>query len=293
MNPLNTSYLTIPNQGPVLDPVSKIDTNIRTLGLQWDRKERHDILDWLTPVDYGTQQSDYLSRHQEGTGQWLLGHSDFQRWIQTKGTTIFCPGMPGAGKTIITSAVIDTLKNRFAKDEDVALAYVYCDFRRYHEQKAEDLLSSLLKQLSQRRSSLPDPMRSLYDEHRRNRTRPSVGDISTTLQSVATMYSRVFIVIDALDECRHAGGQRAQLLRTVFDLRDKIQVNVFVTSRPIRQIEERFLEDTTIEIRATSEDVQSYLASQMHKVPPFIRRNTGLWEQTKATIAAAVDGMYV
>lgn len=82
-------------------------------------------------------------------------------------------------------------------------------------------------------------------------------------------------------------------MRTIFELRDKIQVNVFVTSRPIRQIEERFLEDTTIEIRATSEDVQSYLASQMHKVPPFIRRNTGLWEQTKATIAAAVDGMYV
>lgn len=145
----------------------------------------------------------------------------------------------------------------------------------------------------ERRSSLPDPIRSLYDEHRRNRTRPSVGDISTTLQSVATIYSRVFIVIDALDECLHAGGQRAQLLRTIFELRDKIQVNVFVTSRPIRQIEERFLEDTTIEIRATSEDVQSYLASQMHKVPPFIRRNTGLWEQTKATIAAAVDGMYV
>jgi hypothetical protein len=201
VNFLHTPHLTVPNKGLVLDPVSKIQTNIKTLGLQWDRRERHDILDWLTPVDYGTQQSDYLSRHQAGTGQWLLGHSDFQAWIQTKGSTIFCPG---AGKTIITSAVIDTLRSLFAKDEDVALAYVYCDFRRYHEQKAEDLLSSLLKQLSQGRSSLPDPVRSLYDEHRRNRTRPSVSDISTNLQSVAAMYSRVFIVIDALDECQHA-----------------------------------------------------------------------------------------
>jgi hypothetical protein len=37
-----------------------------------DDQERQTILDWLTPIDYSTQQSDFISRRQEGTGEWLL-----------------------------------------------------------------------------------------------------------------------------------------------------------------------------------------------------------------------------
>jgi hypothetical protein len=33
-----------------------------------DDQERRTILDWLTPTDYGTQQSDFIYRRQEGTG---------------------------------------------------------------------------------------------------------------------------------------------------------------------------------------------------------------------------------
>jgi len=38
-----------------------------------ERLEEHQaILDWLTPVDYAPQQSGFIARQQEGTGQWLL-----------------------------------------------------------------------------------------------------------------------------------------------------------------------------------------------------------------------------
>jgi hypothetical protein len=30
------------------------------------------MADWLTPIDYSTQKSDFISRRQEGTGEWLL-----------------------------------------------------------------------------------------------------------------------------------------------------------------------------------------------------------------------------
>ncbi|KAI0099770.1 hypothetical protein GGR51DRAFT_564815 [Nemania sp. FL0031] len=43
--------------------------------------EHQEILDWLTPINYGAQQSDYLKRRQPGTGEWLLNSSDFQRWL--------------------------------------------------------------------------------------------------------------------------------------------------------------------------------------------------------------------
>ncbi|OBT86225.1 hypothetical protein VE02_05891 [Pseudogymnoascus sp. 03VT05] len=42
------------------------------------------ILDWLTPIDYAPQQSDFISRRQTGTGQWLLNSTEFQSWLTTK-----------------------------------------------------------------------------------------------------------------------------------------------------------------------------------------------------------------
>lgn len=42
--------------------------------------------------------------------------------------------------------------------------------------------------------------------------------VSRTLQSVADLYSRVFIIIDALDECQASHGCRARLLTEIFAL---------------------------------------------------------------------------
>jgi hypothetical protein len=82
--------------------------------------EEHAILDWLTPIDYAPQQSDFLSRREVGTGQWLLDSAEFQDWLgtekKTAKKTLFCPGIPGAGKTILTAVVIDDLMTRFANN---------------------------------------------------------------------------------------------------------------------------------------------------------------------------------
>jgi hypothetical protein len=48
------------------------------LVLRQGDQERQTILDWLTPINYSTQQSDFIGRRQEGTGQWLLSSNEFQ-----------------------------------------------------------------------------------------------------------------------------------------------------------------------------------------------------------------------
>src|SRR5436305_6782182 len=129
-------------------------------------KERGAIIDWLAAIDYGQQQSDFLSRRQEGTGQWLLDSVEFQEWLTQKKQTLFCPGIPGAGKTILTSIVVDYLDKTFQNDSRAGIAYVYCNFRRQHEQKPEDVLASLLKQLIQEQTFIPERMRMLYNRHK-------------------------------------------------------------------------------------------------------------------------------
>ena len=74
-----------------------------------DDQERQAIIDWLSPVDYTSQQSDFIGRRQAGTGQWLFGSEEFQAWLNKNKLTLFCPGIPGAGKTMITSIVVNHL----------------------------------------------------------------------------------------------------------------------------------------------------------------------------------------
>src|SRR5271155_4005075 len=82
------------------------EENVKRLIRHQDDQESQKILDWLTPIDYAPQHSDFISRRQEGTGQWLLNSDQFQTWLNTTKQTLFCPGMPGAGKTMITSIVV-------------------------------------------------------------------------------------------------------------------------------------------------------------------------------------------
>jgi hypothetical protein len=255
-------------------------------------EKREAILDWLTPIDYAHQQSDFIKRRQAGTGQWLLESTDFQEWMKT-GRTLYCRGIPGAGKTILTSVVVEELNTRFQNDKSIGVAYLYCDFRRHGEQKAEDLLASLLKQLTQGQSSLPDSVECLYDSHKDKGTPPSFGEISRTLQSVAAIYTRTFIIVDALDECQVSDGCRMRFLSEMLDLQSKCQASLFATSRSIPEINEMFKESMQLEIRARYQDVQRYLDGNMSQLPGYVRRSSELQEEIKAEIIKAVDGMYV
>ncbi len=255
--------------------------------------ERQVILDWLTLIDYAPQQSDFISRRQAGTGQWLLESAEFQEWLKSS-KTLFCPGIPGAGKTIITAIVVDSLYTRFQEGSNVGIAYIYCNFRRTHEQRLEDLLLSLLKQLVYRQSLMPDPVKSIYNQHKNQQTRPSIDEISRALHSVTALYSKVFFIVDALDECQISNGCRTRFLLDILDLQTKCGANLFATSRFIPEITETFKGSACalLEIRASNEDVRRYLDGQMFRLPTFVTRNPELQEEIKTDIVKAVDGMY-
>jgi Cdc6-like AAA superfamily ATPase len=256
-------------------------------------QERRTIIEWLTTIEYATQQSDFTARRQEGTGQWLLDSNEFQGWLNQTNQTLFCPGIPGAGKTMITSIVVDHLCIKFRNDTTVAIAYLYCNFQRQQEQKPTDLLASILKQLIQRQPSVPEKVMSLYKHHYDERTRPSFDEISKVLHSIVYNYSKTFIIIDALDECQVSDGGRRMLLSEIFNLQAKTGASFFATSRFIPEIAKEFEGNISLEIRASDDDVQRYLDAEMSRLRPFASRNSTLREEIKSEIVKAVDGMYV
>lgn len=274
-----------------------IKDGVDRLNIHQEDQKRQDILNWLSPVDdlHSQQQFDFLRRRQDGTGLWFLQSNEFQDWLHGEKKTLFCPGIPRAGKTILTSILVDHLEQNFASDQNVAVAYLYCNFGQSREQKLEHLLESILRQLVQQQSSVGTIVEALYDEHKRRGGRPRLEAIRSALLSTTASFFRIFIVIDALDEC--PSESLHGLLSQVFGLQNSrdASTSFFATSRYIPDIVSIFEKQDaiSIDIRASPDDVGRYLENHMSRLPSFVARNPQLQEEIVRDISKAVDGMYV
>jgi predicted ATPase len=67
-------------------------------------QKREDLLIWLSAFEYQKSHNDVCARRLQDTGQWLLQKKEFQSWRddQQSNNTLWCYGIPGAGKTILS-----------------------------------------------------------------------------------------------------------------------------------------------------------------------------------------------
>lgn len=138
----------------------------------------------------------------------------------------------------MTSIVINHLDTEFKTDADTGITYLYFNFREQYQRS--NIFASPLKQLAWRRSAIPENMQRLYKNHRGRGTRPSLDEILRELQSIFACYQRVFIIIDALDECRISDGGRTKFLTEILSFQASAGANLFVTSRIDLQISKLF-----------------------------------------------------
>ncbi|RFU79488.1 nucleoside phosphorylase domain-containing [Trichoderma arundinaceum] len=272
--------------------ISTMSQGIDSLIRKYDDQEHESFLKWLTTVDYTPRQAELLSLRQPGTGQWLLDAEQFQAWVRARGQTLFCPGIPGAGKTFIASKIIDYLQFLFMDDQDVVIAYIYCNFQQKEEQKARNMLLSLLRQVAAHPAHFSDSVRSLYDTYKNKRIAPSMEDISRALLSISRTYSRVFFIVDALDECHETDGNRRQFLSEIFNLQKKAALNLLMTSRSIPDIEKWFEGCPAIHISACHEDLWKYLDTRMSEFES-VGKNLELQQYIKSKIEVAASGMFL
>jgi Cdc6-like AAA superfamily ATPase len=220
----------------------------------------------------------------------LIESEEFKRWLNGTGLTLYCPGIPGSGKTMLTSIVIDHLTNS-AQDNGIGSAYIYCNYRRQLEQTPVNLLASLLRQLVQSRSSISNEVKNFYKRHISKNSRPTLDEVSTVLHSEIGRYTRVNIIVDALDECTVEDGMRQVLLSRLLVLQSIKTVSLMATSRFIPTIQQQFQSALQLEIRASGEDVQRYLEGQMDRLASCVTRKAALQDEIISRIINTVDGM--
>jgi hypothetical protein len=244
-------------------------------------------MEWLSPTDFPAQQHDIITRRQEGTGHWFIDSPEFKRWINGSDKTLFCPGIPGAGKTMIAAIAIDHVC-RMAGSDNIGVAYLFCNYKAQAEQSAPNLLAALVKQLVQSRLDMVAPVTRMYDDHLKRKSRPSLAEIFAALQSVCSNYPIAYIIVDALDECADSDSDRGRLIDKLRNLQARTDVRLLFTSRSISEITQRFQRDPMLEVRASEEDVRRFIAGQMSRLP---KHNEQLKLAIQDKIVKAVNGM--
>jgi hypothetical protein len=192
----------------------------------------------------------------------------------------------------MAALVIDhLLRSQHVAKDPVTL--IYCNYKRQSEQSAKHMLSSILCQIVDIHPRVPKPVQDFYTSHITKRTTPSPDEIRQTLETVLKDIHRLTIVIDALDECETRARQ--EFLSVVETLRGRCEIRLLATSRFLPAIESHsaFLGKPKLEIRASDEDLESYIRSRAGELHGRVVSKPDLLEDLVSSTVSAVGGMYV
>jgi hypothetical protein len=161
-------------------------------------------------------------------------------------------------------------------------------------QSVEYFLGAIVRQLMERKLTIPDQVRSLYENHHGKETKPTCQDYVDLLQLLAREFLEVYVVIDALDECVDKNGHIIwsgllfKLKSTVSNLR------LLYTSRDIEDIAGILTGSTRIEIRASEVDIEAYVQAQIKTTESLLHiceQHAELQNTIPRAIASKAEGM--
>jgi hypothetical protein len=159
--------------------------------------------------------------------------------------------------------VINHLNEVF--DDDVAIAYVYCDYKNQFEQDARSLLASLVRQVAIKSKQIPDSMLKSYHKHANGANSASLATYTELLSQLLTSFRRSFIVVDALDEYTQEDTPHSNKLldRLIKIASRQPNCRVLITSREDCLSLHSNVESNKIKINARSKDVRMYVDARI------------------------------
>ncbi|KPA37280.1 hypothetical protein FLAG1_09906, partial [Fusarium langsethiae] len=246
---------------------------------------------WLSPPDYSTNANLARKHRHPGTGTWLLNSPAFQEWKLGSRQHLWLYGLAGCGKTILSTTILDHL---LQMDTHTTLAFFF-DFSDPGKQKLEDLLRSLAIQLYHKGNEATKRLDSLFASHDDGRRQPDTTTLSACVDTMIQTAGKVFIIVDALDECT-AGEELQRWLRGLASS----NAQLLVTGRPEaafrREIPRSFDQRNCILLdkKAVNADIRSYVEATLEQKRDFVDKklSPSILEEIRGKIGDGADGMF-
>ncbi|KAF2495524.1 hypothetical protein BU16DRAFT_610481 [Lophium mytilinum] len=223
------------------------------------KEMRRQVLTRLSTGEYQANHNRARCVRIDGTGEWVLSHPSFTAWLQDSKSGCFCCfGIPGSGKTVLASAIIDSLLVRDT-DNEAVVAYYYCDYANPTTLEMGTIIGSLVRQLIEKlepeiTDQLEEEVNKCYETVSPNLI---CGGLTKLLHRFIDQSKSVFFVLDGIDELSRRN--QSELHRIVSETIDhnNCAVKVFLTSRrEERLIRKLFAEYSSIDMSDTQNQTQ-------------------------------------
>ncbi|KAG4276095.1 hypothetical protein FPRO04_07819 [Fusarium proliferatum] len=216
----------------------------------------------------GEYETNNRLRH-DLTGLWLTQGPEFDCWYSTPASRLWCSGIPGAGKSVLSAAVIKECLHRNAHDAHKAIAYFFCTYRHERSQHMVNILSSLCIQLALQSEKafriLQEYHDQLFSSHHLS-TKPTAEMLTQILHRICACFTRVYIIVDGIDECDNRVEANVKCLAELALSQGDDVINMALFSRDESIIRTRLEKDFShVEIEAHTEDLQLYVASELNE----------------------------
>ena len=267
-------------------------------GRSHDQEERlGKICSWLSAPDPSTNYHKAHKQRQAETGLWLLESAKFAKWKESVASRLWLYGIPGCGKTILSSTIIEHLLQHCHDDIRMVTAYFFFDFNDAQKQNPELMLRSLLCQLLRRSVMIPKGVDALFSSCENGQRKPSLYALLDVTRQVAQEFVHVYIALDALDECTQRQGLM-DVLETVaaWQLGN---VHLLMTSRKERDIEsslDSYVKDTIcLQRDVVDRDIQRYMQQRLtdDKTLAKWNKHAAVRQKIEAALMRGARGMYV
>ncbi|KFY28844.1 hypothetical protein V491_00258 [Pseudogymnoascus sp. VKM F-3775] len=223
----------------------------------------------MSPLTFKKTHDDVVRNRLEKSGRWLLDHPSFCKWLRGDILTLWCPGEGGAGKTVLTSTVVDHVdsyikcQREIQPDKRIGFIYLYCRFQNHAEQTVLQFIPAIIRQLAAQDLSAVGRVKK-FNENRPTKSATLI-DYTTLLSELLDSFSAVYLMVDALDEFSKFEHERKDFVQELLSLNGtRTILRIFITSRPDHHISKEIRGDT-VDIQASDADIHSYIERSIDK----------------------------
>jgi hypothetical protein len=264
--------------------------------LQYAGTKLAKVRKWLSAPDPSMNYQKALKQCQDDTGLWFLECDQYAKWKTDAVLFLWLHGIPGCGKTTLSSTILEDVLQHCNNDSGKVVAYFYFDFNDVQKQNPELMLCSLICQLSQQCIKIPASLDTLFSSCDSGQRQPSIHELVEVMQQMIQDFPHVYIVLDALDECSER-TELTDILETIAAWRLK-NLHVLVTSRRERDIEsslETFIDQQNViclQSELVDRDIQKYVQQRLSDDKKLGKWGEDLRQEIEAALVKGAHGMY-
>ncbi|MCJ1264939.1 hypothetical protein MMC22_004814 [Lobaria immixta] len=230
------------------------------------------------------------------TGLWLTESPEFKLWLTTTNARLWLYGIPGAGKTVLASLVIDEILSK--TNLNIAAAYFYCDYKDPKKQEPYKILSCLAQQLAKQDEQSFAKVQKFYEIHGQGRKYPveyEPTDLCHLITEISTDYDCTIVVVDGLDECGTNAGLVTELLSSLNNDEGDADFKTLFLSRDEVDIRECLKDYPSISIAAQRSDLRLYVGAEIEnrtRKKMLNIKTPELKEHVRERLVEGAEGMF-